>query len=145
MVSVQRIFTVDKSVDVVADYLRDFARTEAWDPGTISCTRVDDGPIVIGSRWHNVSEFRGKETQLDYRLTCLEPQRLTFVGKNKTATSTDDLKFAAEGTGTTITYDATIVFHGLAKLAGPFLKAEFERLGDGVVEAMTLAIADLTP
>lgn len=143
MVNVERTFTVDKPVDVVVDYLRDFSRTEAWDPGTISCIRVDDGPIVVGSRWHNVSEFRGKETELDYRLVRLEAQHLTFVGKNKTATSTDDFRFAADGTGTAITYHATIEFNGIAKLADPFLRGLFEKLADGVIPAMTQAIAEL--
>lgn len=137
MVQVQRTITVRKPIDVVADYLRDFARTEEWDPGTVSCTRLDEGPLHVGARWRNVSRFKGKETELTYELTRLEPEHLVFVGKNKTATSTDDLTLASTTDGTVITYRATIVFNGLAKLADPFLKREFERLGDAVVGAMT--------
>ncbi|SEP53939.1 SRPBCC family protein [Amycolatopsis saalfeldensis] len=143
MVQVQRTISVQRPVPAVVHYLRDFAQTEHWDPGTLSCVRLDEGPVQVGSRWRNVSRFRGKETELIYELVRSEPERLVFVGKNKTATSTDDLSFSSSPDGGVITYRATIVFHGLAKLAGPFLKREFEKLGDAVVEAMPKALGDI--
>lgn len=136
MVEVQRVITVSKPVEVVSEYLRDFAHTAAWDPGTIVCTRLDSGPVRVGSEWHNVSEFRGKKTKLAYRLAQMDTGRLIFIGENKTATSTDDLTLSVVPEGTRITYHATIVFNGLAKIAGPFLKREFEKIGDEIVIAM---------
>ncbi len=144
MVHVQRSFTVQPSIDRVVAYLSDFARAEAWDPGTVRCTRVGvGGPVEVGATWHNVSKVRGKETKLTYRLQRLEPARLTFVGENKTATSTDDITFAESGSGTRISYDSNIVFHGLAKLADPFMRREFEKLGDETVEKMTRVLNGL--
>jgi carbon monoxide dehydrogenase subunit G len=143
MVAVIRKFTVQQPVEVVVDYLKDFARAEEWDPGTKTCRRTDAGDVRVGSRWHNVSEFRGRETELEYELARLEPTHLTFVGKNKTATSTDDLTFEAAGAGTAITYRATIEFHGLAKLAGPFLQSTFEKLGDETQQQMTRVLNGL--
>ena len=140
MVSVQRSFVVLKPVDVVVGYLKDFANAEQWDPGTISCVRTDSGPVQVGSTWHNVSEFRGKDTALEYRLDVLEPDHVVFVGENKTATSRDDLTFAGHDGQTRITYHAEIEFHGIAKLAGPLLQREFEKLADGVEETMTRRI-----
>jgi carbon monoxide dehydrogenase subunit G len=138
MVHVQRTFTVTPSVEAVVDYLKDFAHAEAWDPGTVSCTREGgDGPVAVGTTWHNVSKVRGKETELTYRLERLEGARLTFVGENKTATSTDDITFRATDAGTEITYDSDIVFHGLAKLADPLMHGEFEKLGDETVDQLT--------
>ncbi|WP_328455983.1 MULTISPECIES: SRPBCC family protein [unclassified Amycolatopsis] len=144
MVQVERTVTVATPVEQVAAYLADFAHTEEWDPGTVRCTRTDAGPVAVGARWHNVSEFRGKETELDYRLTRLDPDHVTFVGENKTATSTDDFTLTSGPDGTTVHYQATIVFHGVAKLASPLLKREFEHLGDDVVPALTAALEKLT-
>jgi carbon monoxide dehydrogenase subunit G len=141
--NVERPFTVDRPVEAVVEYLKDFANAERWDPGTVTCTRTGGGPVQVGSRWHNVSKFKGEETELDYRLERLEANRLTFVGENKTATSTDDLTLRPAGSGTEITYHAHIVFHGLAKVADPFLKSEFEKLGDEVVVSMTEAVESL--
>lgn len=130
MTDVRRTFTVNQPMDKVVAYLQDFANSEQWDPGTVTTKRVGQGPIEVGTRWKNVSEFRGRETELEYRLTRTEPDHLTFVGENKTVTSTDDLSFRAVGAGTEIGYHANFDFHGLASLAVPFLKSALEKLGD---------------
>lgn len=130
MVQVKRTFIVERPLASMIEYFKDFGHAEQWDPGTRSCTRSDEGPVKVGSTWHNVSEFRGRQTELTYRLDRAEERRLTFIGRNKTATSTDDISFEPAGDNTSITYVATINFHGVAKLAEPLLRREFERLGD---------------
>jgi carbon monoxide dehydrogenase subunit G len=144
MVAVQRVMRTRTSPEAVVEYLADFAHTESWDPGTKSCTRIDDGPAGE-PRWRNVSVFRGNETELTYTLVTRTPERLVFRGENKTVTSTDDLSFTAlpEG-GTEITYLADLDFHGIVKLAGPFLKGEFEKLGDEVAQKLP-AVLDQLP
>ncbi|GAA3001649.1 SRPBCC family protein [Actinokineospora diospyrosa] len=131
MVDVTRTFTVQTAPDAVLDYLRDFARAEEWDPGTIRCDRLDDGPVRVGSTWRNVSKFLGSETELTYELTAAEADRLRFVGKNDTATSTDDIRvLPGEHQGTSsVTYHAHVEFHGAAKLAAPLAKIALEKLG----------------
>lgn len=136
MTDVRRTFTVNQPRDRVVNYLRDFANSEHWDPGTVSCTQVGDGPVEVGTHWRNVSEFRGRKTELDYELIRSAPDRLTFVGRNKTATSTDDLSFREVTDGTEIGYHAHFDFHGLAKLAVPFIKGSIEDLGDPTVRQM---------
>ncbi|MBW0100867.1 SRPBCC family protein [Pseudonocardia sp. KRD291] len=143
MVSVERTFVVNKPVDVVVDYLKDFSRAEYWDPGTKSCRRNDSGPIGEGSTWDNVSEFWGRETRLTYTLIRLEPNRLTFVGQNKTATTTDDITLSPRGSDTSISYHADIEFSALAKLAAPLMGSELKRLGDGTEDQLTRALNNL--
>ena len=133
----ERIFDVAASVDVAVDYLKDFGNAVEWDPGTQTCTRQDSGPVVVGSTWHNVSKIVGKETELTYTLEAMSDDHLTFVGKNKTATSTDEISFAEVGGKTRITYRFDIEFHGLAKVAGPLLSPKFESLGDETETKLT--------
>jgi carbon monoxide dehydrogenase subunit G len=138
MVEVTRTFTVSATPGAVIDYLRDFSHTTEWDPGTVSCRRVDEGPIAPGARWHNVSKIAGITTELDYELSLLDPDRLIFVGGNDTATSTDDITLVpGDRPGTTdITYHATIDFHGAAALATPIAKIVFEKLGDDTAASL---------
>ncbi len=144
MITVERTFAVDKPADVVVGYLKDFAHAEEWDPGTTSCRQHGDGPVAVGTTWHNVSKIKGRETELTYELVRLEPGHITFEGNNKTATSTDDIRVTDEPTGgSRITYRAQIRFHGLAKVAGPLLDGEFERLGDETARSITRAIGRL--
>jgi carbon monoxide dehydrogenase subunit G len=140
---VERTLTVNQPPTVVVDYLRDFAHTEAWDPGTKSCVREDSGPVIVGSRWKNVSEFRGHETELDYHLESDDGSRLVFIGENPTATSTDDISVRGHDGRTTVTYNATIEFHGLAKLADPFIRPGFSSLADDTVVKLTEVLAAL--
>lgn len=135
MVSVERTFVVQRPIQVVVEYLADFTHAQVWDPGTKTCVRHGSGPVEVGSRWHNVSEFRGRETQLEYQLTRWEPDHLVFVGTNKTVTATDDLGFTPLDPGRTqVHYRAHFNFHGVAKLAGPLIKPALEKLA-GQTEA----------
>lgn len=144
MPSVQRTFVVDHPQLAVFDYLSDFTNTNEWDPGTQTTTRSDSGPIRAGAKFHNVSTFLGRQTELDYELTTYEPMnKLVFTGRNKSVTSRDNLTFAADGQKTQITYRADFDFHGIAKLAGPFVKPGLEKLADRTVEQMTSTIERL--
>lgn len=140
MVHVTRTTTVSADPAAVIAYLADFGNAPEWDPGTVSCTRLDEGPVRVGARWHNVSKVLGRETELEYRLVALDDSGVVLEGRNRTATSVDDIDVAAEGTGTRITYDATITFHGLARLADPLMGLYFERLGDRTIRQIADAV-----
>lgn len=140
MPSVTRTFTVRPAPAAVIDYLKDFANAEEWDPGTESCTRVGDGPVAVGSRWHNVSKIAGVTTELDYELTELTDSRVVLVGRNDSATSTDTITVLPSGEGSEITYHADLDMHGLANLAAPAMKLVFEKLADDTEEQLTRAL-----
>ncbi|MGW6055404.1 SRPBCC family protein [Streptomyces sp. NPDC055189] len=140
MIEVERVLFTEHPLERVVEYLSDFSHAESWDPGTITCRQTSPGPVAAGTQWHNVSEFRGRRTELRYTLTLIDPDQLTFVGRNKTATSTDNMLFEQRRGGTRLTYRARIEFHGIARLATPLLKREFERLGDQVSQQLPRAI-----
>lgn len=125
-------------------YLRDFANAEEWDAGTVTCERLDAGPVGVGSQWRNVSVFRGRETTLIYTLETDEPDRLRIVGRNKTVTSEDDMQLRdGEGGGTEVSYTATFTFHGVAKLATPLLVPALGSLADDAERSLRDALATL--
>ncbi|NEA41978.1 SRPBCC family protein [Streptomyces sp. SID11385] len=141
MIHVTRTLAVPFPQAKVIAYLADFAHAEEWDPGTVSCERLGEGTVGEGSRWHNVTEFRGRRTELTYRLDTYTPDRLVFSGVSQTAETTDDLTFTPGAGSTLITYHATIRFKGLSALASPVLHREFERLGDEITTTMPRAVA----
>ncbi|MEV5970318.1 SRPBCC family protein [Streptomyces sp. NPDC051921] len=143
MIVVERDIVLPAPLDEAVSYLEDFRRTEEWDPGTLRCVRSDEGPVRPGSVWRNTSRFRGRTTRLTYRLDVMEPAHLAFVGTNKSVTATDDMRFEARsGEETLLRYRASLRFKGLAKLATPFLRAEFEALGDKVARRLPIAVAE---
>ncbi|MGW4397419.1 SRPBCC family protein [Amycolatopsis nivea] len=130
MTTVSRTFAVRPGPDAVLAYLADFGNAEEWDPGTESCVRNDDGPVRVGSSWHNTSKIAGITTELTYTLERFDADRVVLVGRNDTATSTETIEVAADGTGSRVIYTNELRFNGLAKLAAPLGKAVFEKLGN---------------
>jgi carbon monoxide dehydrogenase subunit G len=143
MTTVSRTFTVTPPPPVVLDYLKDFAHAEEWDPGTETCTRLDEGPLRVGSRWHNSSKIAGRSVSLTYELVELTTDRVVFVGTNESATSTDTITVVPHVSGSEITYKAVIEMHGLAKLAEPVTKLLFEKIGSDTVKDLTTVLNGL--
>lgn len=130
MTTVSRTFTVDVPPEVVIPYLADFTHAVQWDPGTVRCERIDDGPVKVGSSWRNTSKIVGISTELAYTLEQLGDERIVLVGRNDTATSTETIDVTRSGTGSSITYTNELQFNGAAKLAAPLGKIIFEKLGN---------------
>jgi len=137
MTSVSRTFDVTPRPEVVMSYLADFSHAVQWDPGTERCVRNDDGPVRVGSSWHNTSKITGISTELTYTLEQLSDQRVVIVGRNDTATSTETIEVSATAAGSTITYTNDLEFHGAAKLAAPLGKVVFEKLGNDTERQLT--------
>ena len=144
MPTIERTVHSPAPVGTVQAYLREVANTEEWDAPTVSCEPVDPStPIGIGKQWHNVSEFRGKRTELTYTLEVDEPGHLRIRGENKTVTSQDDITMIADGPGTTVTYRAEFTLKGVAKVAGPLLSPALGRLGDDAEQTLQEALERL--
>ncbi|WP_009477294.1 SRPBCC family protein [Rhodococcus sp. JVH1] len=138
MAEVSRTFTVAAPLEKVVAYLRDFANTEAWDPGTDTCEQATTGPVAVGTEWHNVSSFFGRTTALTYRMTRDDPDHVVFEGRNGTAATSDDLAFEkVDDASTSITYRARLEFTGLARFADPVARLAFEVLAAKTVTQMT--------
>lgn len=140
MIRVTRTTTVTASPEAVVAYLQDFGNAEEWDPGTRSCTRLDDGPIRVGSSWRNVSRVLGRETTLDYALVELRPDGVVFEGRNSGARTVDDIRVAPadgeETAGTAVDYLATVELQGWSRLAYPLMHLAFVRLAHSTIEQL---------
>ncbi|MFJ4675361.1 MULTISPECIES: SRPBCC family protein [unclassified Kitasatospora] len=148
MIEVVREIPVRRPAGEVLDYLADFAHAAEWDPGTEQCVRIDasgsagtggsTGAPGPGARWRNVSVFRGRRTELVYELVDRGPDQVLFVGRNRTVTASDEITVSPGpgGAGSVVRYRARLRFHGLARLAEPFLRRDFERLADAARQRM---------
>ena len=143
MTEISRTFTVEPAPATVLEYLKDFSHAEQWDPGTESCTQNGAGPVVVGTTWHNTSKIAGVSTELTYELTELDDRHVQFVGTNETAHTTDTITVEPHGTGSEITYVANIDMKGAAKLATPFVKLVFEKIGSDTEDDMVRVLNGL--
>jgi len=141
--SVSRTFSVQPPPLHVIDYLKDFGNAEEWDPGTLTCTRSDSGPIAEGATWHNVSKIVGVKAELTYTLDTLTNRTLVFVGTNDSSKSVDTITVEASGAGSVITYEADLEMKGAAKLLSPAMKIVFEKLANDTEKQMTTVLNGL--
>lgn len=140
MPTIRRTVVAAKPVETVFTYLADFANAEEWDAGTVSCRRIS-GDGGIGTRYENVSSFRGRETTLVYEVQELvQDERLVLRGANKTVTAVDTLTFDSVPEGTRVTYTADFTFKGVAKLVTPLLTGPLNKLGDEAEQSLRLAL-----
>ena len=141
MITVTRTVRTDTPLEKAWGFLKDFASAEQWDPGTVSCRRLGDGPIDVGTRYENVSEFRGRRTTLQYEVTRFEvARRLVLRGENKTVQSVDDMTFSGSTTGTEVTYTAEFTFKGKLRLAEPLLRRPLSKLADDAEAGLQKAL-----
>ena len=140
----ERTVTTDKPVERVFAYLSDFTTTTEWDPGTVRTT-LTSGDGGVGTVYHNVSKFAGRETELDYTVVEHEEnQRFALEGKNKTVTAHDLMTFASTPTGgTEVRYVADFDFGLLTPVLSVVMWPFFKKLGDEAEKGMTEALARL--
>lgn len=136
MKTIERVIAVNKPAAVVWEYLSDFRSTNDWDPGTKQTTR-ESGDGGVGTVYKNISEFAGKEVEIIYTVTEFTPgQQYTIVGETDALTSTDTITVSGTDATAEVTYHAEFEFHGLTKLADPFMGPALKKLGDEAREQM---------
>ncbi|MBC7631720.1 SRPBCC family protein [Aeromicrobium sp.] len=136
MKKIERTFTVAKPAAQVWEYLSDFRSTNDWDPGTVKTT-LESGDGAVGSVYRNISKFAGKEVEIIYTVTKVEPGRqITLVGETGALTSTDTITVEGTTVGSEVTYEAQFVFHGVAKLAEPLMGLPLKKLGDDAKKSL---------
>ena len=136
-----RTVTVDRPLAEVFAYLSDFTTTEEWDPGTVSTT-LQGGDGGVGTTYHNVSRFLGRETSLTYEvLESTPPTLLRLRGENETVVAHDTMSMTPSAAGgTELTYRAVFEFKGMARLVAPLAAPAFKRLGDKAEEGLRAAL-----
>jgi carbon monoxide dehydrogenase subunit G len=124
-------------------YLSDFTTTNEWDPGTVRTTLIS-GDGGVGTKYHNVSKFAGRETELTYEVVEHSPDsRFVIRGENKTVIANDAIDIEAVGAGSRVTYTADFEFRGVAKYVVPLMAPAFKKLGDEAEQGLRDALARL--
>ena len=117
--------------------LADFSSAEHWDPGVREARRLDDGPIAVGSRFHVVSRFAGRDIPLEYVIVELDaPSTVVLRAESSTVVSLDTITFEASATGSAVTYDADLRLKGVLRLFDPLLALAFRRIGDNARDGL---------
>ena len=128
-----RYVTTIRSALSAADafaYMASFDNAREWDPSVTETERLDSGDLRVGSAFRVVSKFAGKAVPLRYEITSFEPaSRVVLEAWNKSFGSVDTISVVSAGAGSDVTYDARLVFKGLARVVNPLMQLVFNGVG----------------
>lgn len=131
---------------VAFDYLANFTSVAEWDPGVTDATRLDDGPLAIGSRFRVVVKMGPRTSPLVYEVKELDPgRRIRLVAESATLRSDDVITVVPveRGGGAVVAYEADLSLKGLAAVLSPLLGLVFNRVGDRATVGLRTALDDL--
>ncbi|MGB3302142.1 MAG: SRPBCC family protein [Gordonia sp. (in: high G+C Gram-positive bacteria)] len=130
MIELQRTVYTEAPAEAVFTYLADFGNAEDWDPNAVSVHRLS-GDGGVGTEYRVESMFAGRSTELDYRVTDLEPHNLIRLrGQKKSITAVDTITIVEGAARTAVTYAVAFDFKGVLAIAEPVLKIAVRRLLD---------------
>lgn len=139
----QRSVETKATPEAVFAYLSDFTHTNEWDPGTVRTVRVS-GDGGVGTIYHNVSKFMGRETELTYEVVDHQPNSLFALrGENSSVIANDRMEIEPAGFASKVTYTADFEFKGLGRFIAPLLKPALKKLGDEAEDGLRKALAKL--
>lgn len=126
----KEVRTVPKSRSEVFAYTADFSNIETWDPGVTASSRIDQGPLKVGSAFTLMVKFGARQVPMVYTVTMLEPDtRVVLEGVGDKLVAIDDIRFSdvADG-GTRIDYSADLQFKGLLKFMAPLMGGVLDKV-----------------
>jgi carbon monoxide dehydrogenase subunit G len=144
MIVVERTFTVETNPAAAIAYLTDFGNTQEWDRAATHTVRDGSGPLQPGATWRQACRILGITAELTWTLVEATADRLVFHGRNEGATCTETILVRPAPGGTEVTYRVELEMHGLAKLASPVMRIEFEKLGTAGAAGLSQALNRLT-
>jgi hypothetical protein len=122
-------------------YLADFSNARFWDPSVSSARAEQDGPTGLGSTYALVSKFAGRDVALKYEIVEYDaPRQVVLQAVQPTFTSRDAITVERSGEGSTVTYDARLVFRGVGRLLDPVMQLVFNRVGRHATQGLRTAL-----
>ena len=129
--------TVPRPVAEVFAYTADFSHIEDWDPGVAASSRVDSGPLKVGSAFSLMVRFGGRQVPMLYTITAIEPNsKVVLEGVGDSLVAIDDIRFLSEGEGTRIDYRADLEFKGLLRFAVPLMGGRLKKVGEKALDGL---------
>jgi len=133
----RREIEVAAAAEATFAYLADFANAAEWDPGIVEARRLTPVPTGVGSRFEVIALFRGRRQRFEYVVTeFVEGTRLALHGEGEKALSDDVISVTSHGDGTRVAYEAELRLKGVYRVAEPFLRSTFARMGDAALDGL---------
>lgn len=138
-----RSLEVNATQEQAFDHVADFTNA-VWDPATLACEKVTEGPIGVGTTFMLKAKSPTGTMDLPYTITEYEPHtRLVLVGESSLMSYVDVITFESREGGAVVGYDAVITLKSIFRLGELFFRPMFKRIGDGATDGLIEALNKL--
>lgn len=121
--------------------MADFRNASEWDPSVVSATALDEGAVREGSQFELRIRNGRRIAPFHYTVTALEPRLIRLRAITPQLESIDTITVRETGTGSEITYDASLAVRGALMLITPLVARTFRRMGDAASERLRLLVS----
>jgi hypothetical protein len=119
-----------------------FANAAEWDRGIVEARRLTPAATVVGSRFEVSALFRGRRQRFEYVVTdFVEGTRVALHGEGEKALLDDVISVIPHEGGTPVVDAADLRLKGVYRVAEPFLRSTFERMGDAALASLAARLA----
>jgi NAD(P)-dependent dehydrogenase (short-subunit alcohol dehydrogenase family)/carbon monoxide dehydrogenase subunit G len=146
VIRLQETIEVNRPLADVFQYTSEFSNVEQWDPGVASATRLNPGPLGVGSEYRVLVKLGPRRLPMHYTITRYEPpSRVVLEGKSTTVNALDDIRFEPTATGTRIVYTADLSFQGWFSYAESLLKSRLDGVGKAAIAGLRQVLTEELP
>ena len=118
-------------------YVADWTHQSEWDPNTVRSSRVDGGPLAVGSRFELLVRVGRSTRPMRYAITELQAgRRVVLEGAGPGIRARDTITCTDSGSGTLLGYAADIELAGILRLVQPLLRPLFRGIARGAASGL---------
>lgn len=133
--------TSSRSAAEAFAYMADVTHFVEWDPGVKRVLRVAGDGAGLGTAY-DLTVQAGGTTVMRYEVTAYDPpRRIVLIARTSLLTSVDEVRVEPSGSGSIVTYDATLTLNGVLSLFDPLLRLAFRRIGDRAAAGLQRALS----
>jgi len=118
---------LNRPVEKVFAFVVDSKELPKWQSNLIKSELLTEGPLRVGSRFHEVRLVRHKETEIQGEMTAFEPNRRFATKTLSKPEVTVSYSFEPENGGTRLRYEFSMVTTGLMRLLQPMILGSIKK------------------
>lgn len=134
------VVTSNRPQQEVFAFLADASNFNAWDPGVLESTAVDEGTPGLGSEF-DVTVSGPRPTTLRYRVVEFDPpETVVLEARSELLWSYDRITVTATNSGSIVAYEARLELTGGLRFFNPLLGPVFQRIAGRAAAGLELAL-----
>ncbi|MGH8455098.1 MAG: SRPBCC family protein [Nevskiales bacterium] len=122
----EEVLELRRTPEEALNFIGDFRNLLLWDPNCKAARMTQGDGLAVGTRFHIVVRFAGRDIPMDYEVREYQPgRRIVLAGRSDKARALDSISAEPRTNGCRVTYQAEISVDGAGRLMDTAMKLLF--------------------